>query len=100
MKIGVIPVGYYDGYPRIVSGRGAYVLVRGRRCSVVGRVCMNMAMIDLDNSPGALVGDTVTLIGRDGHEEVSAELFAQWADTINYEIVARLNSEISKKIVA
>lgn len=98
MKIGVIPVGYYEGYPRIAAGRGAYVLVHGRRCAIVGRICMNMAMIDLDNSPKADVGDTVTLIGRDGNEEVSAEQLAQWADTINYEIVTRLNPFVPKII--
>jgi alanine racemase len=96
MKVGVIPVGYYEGYPRLAAGRGAYVIVRGRRCMIIGRICMNMAMIDLDNSPQANVGDVVTLIGRDASEEVSAEQLAQWAETIHYEVVARLNSEIPK----
>jgi alanine racemase len=96
MKIGVIPIGYFEGYPRLAVGRGAYVLVHGRRCPIVGRICMNMAMIDLDNSPQAAVGDMVTLIGRDGKEEVNAEQVGQWADTINYEIVTRLNPEIPR----
>lgn len=98
MNIGLIPIGYYEGYPRLAAGRGAYVLVRGRRCPIIGRICMNMAMIDLDNSPQVTLGDTVTLIGRDGAEEVSAEQLASWADTINYEIVTRLNSEIPRVI--
>lgn len=99
MNIGVIPVGYYEGYPRLAAGRGAYVLVRGRRCAIIGRICMNMAMIDLDNSPQAQVGDIVTLIGRDGNEEVNADLLAQWTDTIHYEIVTRLNPAIPKQVV-
>lgn len=100
MKIGVIPVGYYEGYPRLAASHGAYVLVKGRRCSILGRICMNMAMIDLDNSPSANVGDLVTLIGRDGNEELSADQLAHWADTINYELVTRLNSAIPRLIKA
>ena len=99
MKIGLIPVGYYEGYPRIAGGRRAHALVRGRRCSILGRICMNMSMIDLDNVPEACIGDIVTLIGRDRNEEVTAEQLGLWADTIHYEIVTRLNSEIPRIIV-
>ena len=98
MKIAVIPVGYYEGYPRLAAVRGAYVIVQGKRCPIVGRICMNMAMIDLENLRDVQVGDTVTLLGRDGAEEVSAEQIAQWADTINYEVVTRLNPRIPRRI--
>jgi alanine racemase len=96
MRIAVIPIGYFEGYPRLAAGRGAYVLVHGRRCPIIGRICMNLTMIDLDNSPQTRLGDIVTLLGRDENEEVSAEQIAQWADTINYEIVTRLNPGIPR----
>ncbi len=96
MRIAVVPVGYYEGYPRLSSGRGAYAIVRGRRCSIIGRICMNMMMIELENCPQAEIGDVVTLLGRDANEEVSAEKMGEWADTINYEIVTRLNPAIPK----
>ncbi len=98
MKIGIVPVGYAEGIPRLLSNRGAFV-VRGSRCPIVGRVCMNMTMMDVSAVPEAIAGDTVTLIGRDGEATVSADDWAQWADTINYEIVTRLPSEIPREYV-
>ncbi|MDQ2681417.1 MAG: alanine racemase [Candidatus Eremiobacteraeota bacterium] len=95
MRIGVVPLGYADGVPRALSNRGAFV-VDGARCPIVGRVCMNMTMIDLTAAPNAAVGITVSLIGGPGSVRVSAEDWALWADTINYEIVARLPSEIPR----
>jgi alanine racemase len=94
-RIGVVPLGYADGIPRLLSNRGALV-VQGARCPIVGRVCMNMTMIDLANAPAAKPGDRVTLIGSDGEASVSADDWAQWADTINYEIVARLPADIPR----
>ncbi|HZT12286.1 MAG TPA: alanine racemase [Candidatus Baltobacteraceae bacterium] len=93
-RIGVVPLGYADGIPRALSNRGAF-LVNGARCPIVGRVCMNMTMIDL-GANGARPGDTVTLLGKDGGERVSADDWAAWAETINYEIVARLPGELPR----
>ncbi len=98
MKIGVISVGYFEGYPRVLGGK-AYVLIKGRRCSILGRICMNMAMVDLDNISDAAVGDTVTLLGKDQLEQLTAEQLASWAGTINYEIVTRLNPLVPRIIV-
>jgi alanine racemase len=94
-RIGVLPIGYAEGIPRAVSNRGA-VLVGGRRAPIVGRVCMNMTMVDVTDVPNAHPGQTVTLIGRDGDARLGAEDWADWAGTIAYEIVARLPAEIPR----
>lgn len=93
--LGVLPVGYAEGYPRALSNRGA-VLVRGKAAPVLGRVCMNITMVDLTDVPGAEEGDVATLLGSDGEETVSAETLAELAGTINYEILARLSPNIPR----
>ncbi|HZY99998.1 MAG TPA: alanine racemase [Candidatus Baltobacteraceae bacterium] len=99
MRIGVVPVGYADGLPRLLSNKG-HVLVDGAVCPIVGRIAMNMTEIDLTAARNARAGSKVTLIGRDGDAEVSADDWASWSDTINYEIVTRLPSEIPREYVA
>lgn len=88
-SIGVLPIGYAEGIPRAVSNRGA-VLVGGRRAPIVGRVCMNMTLVDVTGVRGAHAGAPVTLIGADGAESLTTDDWAGWAQTIGYEIVARL----------
>jgi alanine racemase len=95
-RIGVLPIGYAEGIPRAVSNRGA-VLVAGQRAPIVGRVCMNVTMVDVTAIPGALPGSPVTLIGRDGEATLTAEDWGAWADTIDYEIVARLPAEVPRR---
>jgi alanine racemase len=97
-RIGVVPIGYAEGIPRAVSGRGS-VLVEGRRVPLVGRVCMNMCFVDVTGVPEAHPGSTVTLIGRDGDESIDANAFAEAAATIGYEIVARLPAEVPRRYV-
>ncbi len=94
-RIGVVPLGYADGIPRLLSNRGAF-LVGGRRCAIVGRVCMNMTMIDLGAGSSAKPGERVTLLGSDGEAHVGPDDWAEWADTINYEIVTRLPAELPR----
>ncbi len=94
-RIAVIPVGYFEGYARALSSR-AHVLVRGHRAPVLGRVCMNMFMVDVTDVPGAAAGDVATLLGRDGEETVSAEALAGWAGTIHYEITTRVNPQLPR----
>ena len=89
-RIGVLPVGYYEGYDRRLSNV-AHVLVRGVRAPVRGRVCMNMLMVDLTHIPQAQAGEVATLLGWDGEEEISAETMAGWMGTINYEVIARIH---------
>jgi alanine racemase len=98
MRIGVVPAGYADGVPRALSNRGAFV-VDGAICPIVGRVAMNMTEIDLSRAPCARVGSAVTLIGRDGDAAVEADDWATWTDTINYEIVTRLPSELAREYI-
>ncbi len=98
MRVGVVPAGYADGVPRALSNRGAFV-VDGALCPIVGRVAMNMTQIDLSNAPMAHAGSAVTLIGRDGESSVSADDWAAWSDTINYEIVTRLPRDLPREYV-
>lgn len=98
MRIGVVPAGYADGVPRSFSNRGVFA-VDGARCPIVGRVAMNMTEIDLTGAPNAHDGSVVTLIGRDGDVTIGADDWAAWAETINYEIVTRLPSELPRTYV-
>jgi alanine racemase len=94
-RIGIVPLGYADGIPRLLSNRGAF-LAGGQRCPIVGRVCMNMTMIDLAAVPQAKPGDDVTLVGTQGEAAITADEWGDWADTINYEIVTRLPAELPR----
>jgi alanine racemase len=97
-RLAVIPVGYYEGLDRGLSNRGA-VLVRGRRAPIVGRVCMNMTMLDVTDVPGAAAGDEAVLLGRQGDEQISAEEMAGLLDTINYEVVTRIGASVPRIVV-
>ncbi len=94
-KIAVLPIGYYEGYDRRLSNQ-SYVLVRGERANVVGRVCMNMTMIDVTHIKECKEGDEAVLIGNDGNESVTADFLADVSGTINYDIVTSLNKEIMR----
>ncbi len=97
-KLAVLPVGYYDGYDRSLSNL-AHVLVKGKRAPVRGRICMNLMMVDISDIPGVKLEEPVTLIGKGGKELISAESLAGLANTVNYEIVSRINENIPKIIV-
>ena len=98
MRVGVVPAGYADGIPRLLSNRAAF-LVDGKRSPIVGRIAMNVTQIDLTGAPNARVGSSVTLLGREDESSITADDWAAWADTINYEIVARLPSELPRVYV-
>jgi alanine racemase len=98
IRLAVLPVGYADGYDRKL-GNTAYVLIRGKRAPVVGRVCMNLTMVDVSDIPQARLEEEVVLLGRDGEEKVSAETMAEWAGTINYEIVTRISPFLPRRVV-
>ena len=84
-SIATIPVGYDDGYCRALSNKG-HALVHGKRVPVVGRVCMNLTMLDVSSVEGVTVGDEVVLLGAQGKERITAEEIAQQAGTISYEV--------------
>lgn len=88
--LAILPIGHFDGYDRGLSNK-ADVLVRGKRCPVAGRVCMNQTVINVSGVPGARVGDEVVLLGKAGEEEITAEELAEKIDTVVYEIVTRIN---------
>lgn len=96
-RVAVLPVGYFDGYPRLASGK-AHVLVNGRRCAVLGRVMMNHLIVDVTHAATSDAPLTATLLGRDGDEVVSAETLAGWAQTIHYEIVTRLGAHLRRDV--
>jgi alanine racemase len=95
--LAVCPIGYWHGMPRALSSVGE-VLVNGKRAKIIGRVSMDMITIDVTDCNAAF-GDTVTLIGHDGHDEVTAEELAAHAKTSAYEIVTRLNPLIKRIMV-
>ncbi|MBI5071468.1 alanine racemase [Candidatus Falkowbacteria bacterium] len=94
-KIAILPVGYFDGYDRKLSSVGN-VLIRGKRCKVLGRVCMDMIIVDVTDLSKIELEDEVVLLGRQGKEEISAEDLAQKIGTINYEVVTRINPLIPR----
>ncbi len=98
MKVAVLPVGYYEGFPRLASDAHSYVLIRGVRAPIVGRVCMNMMMVDVTHLSTVTIGDQVTLIGGDQGETISANDLAGWAQTINYELLSRIHPDIPRII--
>lgn len=97
-KIAVLPIGYADGYDRGLSNQ-SYVLIRGQRAPVRGRICMNLIMVDISDIPGVQLEDEVTLLGKEGTEKVTADHLASLCGTINYEFVARLNDQVPRIVV-
>jgi alanine racemase len=94
-RIALVMCGYADGYRR-GFGNHAHVLVRGRRVPVVGRVAMDMCMVDATALPETRVGDVVTLLGKDGAERVDADELAGLADTISWEILAGITARVPR----
>ena len=88
--IALLPVGYYDGYFRALSSIGE-VLVSGQRCKILGRISMNLSVIDVSAVAGAKVGDEAVLIGQMGDEQITAEEIAEKLRTISYEVISRIN---------
>lgn len=92
-----LPIGYGDGYPRILSNR-ADVLVRGKRAPIIGRVCMDMLMADITDIPGVTTDDEVVLMGRQGDECITPDELAERADTIPYEIMLGFLPRVPREI--
>lgn len=97
-KLAVIPVGYWDGYDRRGMSHVGQVLIRGKRCKILGRVCMNMCIADVTDVPGVKPEDEVVLLGTSRKQRVSAEDIASKLDTINYEVVTRVNPQLPRFI--
>jgi len=97
-KIAVLPVGYYEGYSRAFSNV-SYVLVKGKRAPIRGRVCMNITLVDVTDIEDVKLEDEVVLLGKQGEEEVTADFLAELAGTINYEIVSHINPVLERRVV-
>jgi len=98
MVVGTVPVGYADGWNWRLKDGGS-VLVDGKRVPIIGRICMDQFMIDLTEISSAELGSSVTLIGRDGNEEIRAEELAKIAGTISYEILTSLGRRIKYRYI-
>ena len=94
-RIAVVPVGYADGYPRLLSNR-ARVIVRGEYAPVVGRVSMDLTMVDVGHIPGVAVGDEVILIGASGSKSVDAVELARLCESVPYEILCGISQRVPR----
>lgn len=97
-RLAIVPIGYWHGFDRELSSIG-HVLIKGQRARVVGRVSMDMIIIDVTDIADVQVGQTVTLIGRDGDQEITADEIASLLDTSCYEVITRLNPLMKKVFI-
>ncbi len=93
--VALVPIGYGDSLPRLLSNRGE-ALVRGRRVPICGVISMDQSVLDVTSVPGVEVGDVATFIGKQPPEDISADEFAGWASTINYEVVTGIPSTLPR----
>lgn len=96
-RIAALPIGYADGYSRRLSNRGQ-VLVRGKRAPVIGRVCMDLTMVDVTDIDGVEKGDEVVLWGRQGDAEITVTEVAEWQDTVAYEVINQLGKRVPRLV--
>ncbi|WP_019120933.1 serine racemase VanT catalytic subunit [Brevibacillus massiliensis] len=93
-RIATVSIGYADGIPRDLSETGGYVLIRGQRAPIAGNICMDQLMVDVTHIEGVRAGDTVTLIGQDGEETITAAQIAGQNGTIANEILSRIGNRV------
>lgn len=98
MRIATVSAGYGDGYPRNLSGKGE-VLIHGKRAKILGRICMDQFMADLTGIPEAKEGDPVTLVGRDGDQEITMEELAEISGGFHYEIPCLIGKRVPRRYV-
>jgi alanine racemase len=97
-RLAVLPVGYEDGYSRMLSNRGQ-VLIGGRKVSIVGRVCMNMCMVDVSTLEDVQAGDEVVLLGRQGQKSITADDIAEKIGSISYEVLCLLGNNNQRQYI-
>ena len=95
-RVATVPVGYADGYRRSLSGK-FYVLIRGRRAPILGRVCMDQMMVDITDVPDVKIDDPVVLVGNDGNDVITIEQIAAAADSFNYEFVCGISRRVPRR---
>ena len=94
-RVATVPVGYADGYRRSLSGK-FYVLIRGKKAPILGRVCMDQLMVDVTEIDDVQPGDRVVLVGRSGNEEITVETIAEAADSFNYEFICGISRRVPR----
>lgn len=94
-RVAILTAGYGDGLPR-AAGNRAQVLIRGRRCPVLGRVTMDQTIVDVTDLDGVACGDPVVLVGRQGAEEIAVSEFSRWADTIPWETLCSVTKRVPR----
>lgn len=94
-RVATIPVGYADGLRRALSNQGE-VLIHGRRSTMIGRICMDQTMLEVTKIPGVKVGDVVTILGKDGYDQITATEMAEWLGTISYEVVCGISKRVPR----
>ena len=99
MKVATLTAGYADGYPRHLSNVGAEMLVRGKRCPLLGRVTMDLTVVDVSNVPDVETGDEVVLMGRQGDAEIPCVELADKANTITWEITTRIGQRVKRVFI-
>ena len=97
-RVATVPVGYADGYSRSLSGK-FYVLIHGKKAPILGRICMDQMMVDVTDIPEVKVGDQVTLVGKDGDQQISVEEIAEAAGSFNYEFVCGISRRVPRYYV-
>ncbi|WP_249026504.1 alanine racemase C-terminal domain-containing protein [Thomasclavelia cocleata] len=93
--VATIPIGYGDGIPRQLSSNG-YVLVKGQKCPIIGRICMDQMLVDVSRVKNLTSNEVVTIIGKDGNNEIRIEQLALAADTISNEILCRIKKRLPR----
>lgn len=93
-RIATVCIGYADGFSRTLSNIGR-VLINGKFAKIIGRVCMDQLMVDVTDLPDVKVGDEVTILGKDGENEITAEEIAKLTDTINYEVICQFQKRVT-----
>jgi alanine racemase len=94
-RVATIPVGYADGLRRALSNQGE-MLIHGKRSTMIGRICMDMTMLEVTRIPGVQVGDVVTILGKDGYDQITATEMAGWIGTISYEVVCGISKRVPR----
>lgn len=94
-RVATIPVGYADGLRRALSNQGE-MLIHGRRSTMIGWVCMDQTMLEVTKIPGVQVGDVVTILGKEGHDQITATEMAGWIGTISYEVVCGISKRVHR----
>ncbi|MFY9177596.1 MAG: alanine racemase [Caldicoprobacterales bacterium] len=94
-KVATLPVGYGDGYSRLLSNKG-WVIIRGKKAPIIGNICMDQMLVDVSDIPGVQIGDRVILIGQQGNEYIFADDIANIYGTISYEVLTNINNRVPR----